>query len=95
MLDRALQAQPQQVPPPWPLGFGPWPQTQVGLSAGLWGRICQALQAADRTLPNDCHPMVNSKEKVRGDPLPNRVQIVWTTNLVEPGDKWMMVTMLG
>ena len=39
--------------------------------------------------------MVTSKGKLGGDTLPNRVRIVWTAGVVEPVDKWMMVTMLG
>ena len=39
--------------------------------------------------------MVNSKGKLQGDTLSNRVLIVWTAGSVEPDDKWMMVTMLG
>ena len=39
--------------------------------------------------------MVNSKGKLQGDTLPNRMWIVWTAGSVEPDDKWMMVTMLG
>ena len=31
--------------------------------------------------------MVNSKGKLRGDTLPNRVRIVWTASPVEPDDK--------
>ena len=31
--------------------------------------------------------MVNSKGKLRGDTLPNRVRIVWTISPVEPNDK--------
>ena len=38
--------------------------------------------------------MVNSKGKFRGDTSPNRVQFVWTASLVEPADKWMMVTII-
>ena len=37
--------------------------------------------------------MVNSKGKLRGDTPPNHVRIMWTTGLVKPDDKWMMVTM--
>ena len=38
--------------------------------------------------------MVNSKGKLQGDTLPNRVRIVWTAGSVEPDDKWMMVTII-
>ena len=38
------------------------------------------------------HPMVNSKGKLQGKGPPKRVRIVWTAGWVEPGDKWMMVT---
>ena len=31
--------------------------------------------------------MVNSKGKLQGDTLPNRVRIVWTASPVEPDDK--------
>ena len=33
--------------------------------------------------------------KIQGEGPPNRVWIVWTAGWVEPGDKWMMVTILG
>ena len=39
--------------------------------------------------------MVNSKGKLQGEGPPKRVRIVWTAGWVEPGDKWMMVTILG
>ena len=39
--------------------------------------------------------MVNFKGELRGDTPPNRMWIVWTVGLLEPDDKWMIVTMLG
>ena len=42
--------------------------------------------------PMDGHPMVNSWGKIRGPP--KRLRILWTAGWVEPGDKWMMLTIL-
>ena len=39
--------------------------------------------------------MVNSWGKLRGEGPRKRVLIVWTAGWVEPGAKWMMVTILG
>ena len=39
--------------------------------------------------------MVNSYGKLRGEGPPKRMWIVWTDGWVEPGDMWMMVTILG
>ena len=39
--------------------------------------------------------MLNFQGKLRGEGPPKRVRIVWTAGWVEPGDKWMMVTILG
>ena len=39
--------------------------------------------------------MLNFQGKLRGEGPPKRVWIVWTAGWVEPGDKWMMVTILG
>ena len=38
--------------------------------------------------------MVNSQGKLRGEGPPKRMRIVWTDGWVEPGDKWMMETII-
>ena len=42
--------------------------------------------------PMGGHPMVNSWGKIRGPP--KRLRILWTAGWVEPGHKWMMLTIL-
>ena len=39
--------------------------------------------------------MVKSKGKLEGEGSTKRVRIVWTAGWVEPGDKWMMVTIIN